>query len=76
LPVYEERKTKSLFSFPYTGEMTKPFFSTYEAFQIRFFLPEKWDKKMERSEHGNRSDTNTDYPFLGANYILKKIGYP
>nr|YP_010437978.1 NADH dehydrogenase subunit 9 [Geum urbanum]UTB64311.1 NADH dehydrogenase subunit 9 [Geum urbanum] len=26
-------------------------------------LPKKWVKKMERSEHGNRSDTNTDYPF-------------
>ena len=26
-------------------------------------LPEKWVKKMERSEHGNRSDTNTDYLF-------------
>ena len=26
-------------------------------------LPKKWVKKMERSEHGNRSDTNTDYLF-------------
>nr|VDD24124.1 unnamed protein product [Brassica rapa] len=27
-------------------------------------LPKKWvKKKMERSEHGNRSDTNTDYLF-------------
>ncbi|KAC9268293.1 hypothetical protein E3N88_46059 [Mikania micrantha] len=26
-------------------------------------LPKKWVKKMERSEHGNSSDTNTDCPF-------------
>jgi len=26
-------------------------------------LPKKWVKKMERSEHGNRSDTNSDYLF-------------
>ena len=26
-------------------------------------LPKKWVKKRERSEHGNRSDTNTDYLF-------------
>ncbi|KAE8725289.1 NADH dehydrogenase iron-sulfur protein 3 [Hibiscus syriacus] len=26
-------------------------------------FPKKWVKKMERSEHGNRSDTNTDYLF-------------
>lgn len=26
-------------------------------------LPKKWVKKIEKSEHGNRSDTNTDYPF-------------
>ncbi|KAL6347473.1 hypothetical protein AAG906_025995 [Vitis piasezkii] len=26
-------------------------------------FPKKWVRKMERSEHGNRSDTNTDYPF-------------
>ncbi|KAF8364955.1 hypothetical protein HHK36_031398 (mitochondrion) [Tetracentron sinense] len=26
-------------------------------------FPKKWVHKMERSEHGNRSDTNTDYPF-------------
>ncbi|WZY88437.1 hypothetical protein YC2023_045172 [Brassica napus] len=26
-------------------------------------LPKKWVKKMERSEHGNRSDTNMDYLF-------------
>ncbi|KAK7234350.1 hypothetical protein RIF29_46999 [Crotalaria pallida] len=26
-------------------------------------LPKKWVNKMERSEHGNRSDTNTDYLF-------------
>ncbi|CAN6454027.1 unnamed protein product [Victoria cruziana] len=25
--------------------------------------PKKWVQKMERSEHGNISDTNTDYPF-------------
>uniref|UniRef100_A0A7G3UXD5 NADH dehydrogenase [ubiquinone] iron-sulfur protein 3 n=1 Tax=Nietneria paniculata TaxID=479631 RepID=A0A7G3UXD5_9LILI len=26
-------------------------------------FPKKWVHKMERSEHGNRSYTNTDYPF-------------
>ena len=26
-------------------------------------LPKKWIHKMKRSEHGNRSYTNTDYPF-------------
>ncbi|KAL5565302.1 hypothetical protein UlMin_028466 [Ulmus minor] len=26
-------------------------------------FPKKWVKKMERSEHGNRFDTNTDYLF-------------
>ncbi|KAI4994096.1 hypothetical protein ZWY2020_008626 [Hordeum vulgare] len=26
-------------------------------------LPKKWVHKMKRSEHGNRSYTNTDYPF-------------
>nr|VDD65077.1 unnamed protein product [Brassica oleracea] len=26
-------------------------------------LPKKWVKKWKRSEHGNRSDTNTDYLF-------------
>jgi NADH dehydrogenase (ubiquinone) Fe-S protein 3 len=26
-------------------------------------LPKKWVQKMERSEHGNRFDTNTDYLF-------------
>ncbi|KAH0446644.1 hypothetical protein IEQ34_024509 [Dendrobium chrysotoxum] len=26
-------------------------------------FPKKWVHKMKRSEHGNRSDTNTDYPF-------------
>ena len=30
---------------------------SYETF------PKKWVRKMERSEHGDRSDTNTDYPF-------------
>ncbi|KAI3664442.1 hypothetical protein L1987_89811 [Smallanthus sonchifolius] len=34
-----------------------PFLESWET------LPKKWVKKMERSEHGNSSDTNTDCPF-------------
>ena len=40
------------------------FMDNQSIFQYSWeILPKKWVHKMKRSEHGNRSYTNTDYPF-------------
>ncbi|KAH0447835.1 hypothetical protein IEQ34_023333 [Dendrobium chrysotoxum] len=36
-------------------------------------FPKKWVHKMKRSEHGNRSDTNTDLPI--SIVVLSQIAY-